>query len=67
MGIVGHVPAVDDFYEDDEPVEDVLAAFEGGQKQLTEPPPRGRTLFVDVARNVQTETGNTTFGELVRH
>ncbi|GLZ55668.1 hypothetical protein [Actinomycetospora sp. NBRC 106378] len=61
------MPAVNDFYEDDEPVEDVLAAFEAGEKQLTEPPSRGRTLFVDVARNAQVETGNTSSGELVQH
>lgn len=28
----------DDFYEDDEPVGDVLAAFEAGEKVVTEPP-----------------------------
>jgi len=28
----------DDFYEEDEPVEDVLAAFERGEKHLTGPP-----------------------------
>ena len=61
------MPAVNDFYEDDEPVEDVLAAFEAGEQQLTEPPPRGRTLFVDVAHNAQIETATTTSGELVRH
>ena len=29
-----------DFYEDDEPVEDVLAAFEAGEEGVTAPPPR---------------------------
>lgn len=28
----------DDFYEDDEPKEDVMAAFDAGEKQLTGPP-----------------------------
>lgn len=28
----------DDFYEDDEPVEDVVAAFEAGQPVVFEPP-----------------------------
>lgn len=28
----------DDFYEDDEPVEDVLAAFNAGEKGYTVPP-----------------------------
>lgn len=27
-----------DFYEDDEPIEDVLAAFDAGEKGLTAPP-----------------------------
>jgi hypothetical protein len=29
------------FYEEDEPVEDVIAAFEAGEKGLTEPPAHG--------------------------
>jgi hypothetical protein len=28
----------DDFYEDDEPVEDIIAAFEAGEKFVTTPP-----------------------------
>lgn len=35
----------EDFYEDDEPLEDVLAAFERGEKLVTARPP-GRTLTV---------------------
>lgn len=31
----------DDFFEEDEPVEDVLAAFEAGEKVQTEPPTGG--------------------------
>lgn len=31
----------DDFYEDDEPVADVLAAFEAGEKVTTRKPVRG--------------------------
>ena len=33
--------ADDNFFEEDEPVEDVLAAFEAGEQVLTEPPTRG--------------------------
>ncbi len=28
-----------DFYEDDEPIEDVIAAFDAGEKGVTRPPP----------------------------
>jgi len=38
-GLMGHH---EDFYVPDEPVEDVIAAFEAGEKHLTAPP-RGRT------------------------
>lgn len=36
-----------DFYEDDEPLEDVLHAYEAGEKGVTAPPGelRSRTLF----------------------
>jgi hypothetical protein len=36
-----------DFYEDDEPVEKLVAAFEQGQRVVTAPPGEGwgRTLF----------------------
>lgn len=36
----------DDFYKEDEPLEDVIAAFERGEKVLTAPP-RGRTVYLD--------------------
>lgn len=32
-----------DFYEDDEPVEDVFAAFDRGAKDVTRPPGLGQT------------------------
>jgi hypothetical protein len=59
--IMGHMAADDDFYEDDEPLEDVLRAFREGEKYVTEPPHQGVTLFVsfetaEVAR--QTHIGN---------
>jgi hypothetical protein len=36
-----------DFYKEDEPFEDVVAAFERGEKALTAPP-RGQTAYLDV-------------------
>ena len=36
-----------DFYEEDEPVEDVVAAFERGRKVLTRQPGRGQTVYLD--------------------
>jgi hypothetical protein len=36
----------DDFYEDDEPVEAVLAAFNAGEKGLTAPPVPGGGHFL---------------------
>lgn len=35
-----------DFYEDDEPVADVVAAFEAGESVITECP-HGQTWFLD--------------------
>lgn len=34
-------PRDDDFFEEDEPIEDVKAAFEAAEKHLTEPPAGG--------------------------
>lgn len=31
----------DDFFEEDEPIEDIIAAWDAGEKQLTEPPAGG--------------------------
>lgn len=36
-----------DFYEEDEPIEHVIAAFERGRKVLTHQPSRGRTVYLD--------------------
>jgi hypothetical protein len=38
----------DDFYEEDEPVEQVVQAFEQGDKQLTAGPSRGVTQTLDM-------------------
>ena len=43
----------DDFYEDDEPKEDVVAAFDAGDKQLTEPPHGRRRHAVMVEQDWQ--------------
>jgi hypothetical protein len=49
-----------DFYEDDEPLEEVLRAFHGGEKGLTARPVAGRTenlsLEPVVSRRGWTET-----------
>jgi hypothetical protein len=43
-------PDDNDFYEDDEPLEDVRAAFEAGERGTTAPPPglSSRTVFFDL-------------------
>lgn len=40
---MGGVDYDDDFYEEDEPLEDLIAAFERGEKGVTAPPPRSDT------------------------
>lgn len=39
-----------DFYEDDEPLDELLAEFEAGEKGVTGPPPElgSRTVFFDL-------------------
>jgi hypothetical protein len=47
----------DDFYEDDEPVEKIMAAFERGEKGVTASPSRGinETVMVPGLRPILTE------------
>ncbi|MFB9882970.1 hypothetical protein ACFFMN_34065 [Planobispora siamensis] len=45
-----------DFYEDDEPVEKIVAAFERGEKRLTKQPTRGFNEHLNLA-------GTTSVGE----
>lgn len=51
-----------DFYEDDEPVDKVVAAFEQGPKTVTTPP-RGRTAYL---RTEPFPRQNETAGRLVK-
>lgn len=53
----GHSDCVStsDFYEDDEPVETLLAAFDAGEQGVTGPPVRGRTDFFRLESPVQSE------------
>lgn len=53
----------DDFYEDDEPVEDVIAAFEAGEKGRTRPP-EGWTgpVRVGIDLNVRVRGNQTVAG-----
>lgn len=37
----------DDFYEDDEPLADIEARFEAGEKDVTAAPSRGKTMHLD--------------------
>lgn len=37
----------DDFYEEDEPLENVEAAFDRGRKVLTRRPGRAQTVYLD--------------------
>jgi hypothetical protein len=53
--------AADDFYEDDEPLEDVIRAFREGEKYSTEPPHQGMTMYFNIggpATPWQPATGN---------
>lgn len=53
--------AGDDFYEDDEPLEDVLRAFQDGEKFVTAQPHQGVTLFFNLsapATSLQVDTAN---------
>jgi hypothetical protein len=57
----GHMATTDDFYEDDEPLEDVLRAFREGEKYVTELPHQGLTLvfsFDAPASTPQADAGN---------
>lgn len=53
-----------DFFEDDEPVEKVIAAFERGKKRLTGTGSRGQTAYLSVPGNVEPASGNEPLGEL---
>jgi hypothetical protein len=51
----------DDFFEPDEPVNDVLKAFDSGTKGLTRRPERGQTAFwyhhaITLAPRVETQS-----------
>lgn len=48
-----------DFYEEDEPVADVIAAFERGRKVLTRRPARGQTVYLDGEGNQIVGTSTT--------
>ena len=55
-----------DFYEDDEPVEEVLKAFERGQKHVTEPPALGFNLHLSLrGKPTVGETGAVQGGNVV--
>jgi hypothetical protein len=53
---MGDMGTPDGFYEDDEPVEDVIAAFERGEQGFTRPP-----VVIDTAGLAAPESGTTTF------
>ncbi len=57
----------EDFYEDDEPVAAVIAAFDAGEKGKTAPRPLGVTTFLAVAgyKGLVPGTANRPAGELV--
>ena len=57
----GYMAADDDFYEDDEPLADVLRAFQEGEKYVTEPPHQGLTIYFSFEKPAapwETSTGN---------
>lgn len=64
-GHSGVVTAPGDYYEDDEPLEDVLRAYEAGEGGVTAPPPelRSRALFFDPGAGRGRETDLTPFGQ----
>lgn len=58
----------DDFFMEDERVEDVVRAFEEGQKHYTAPRhPRGRTMYLDATAHEVSEPASTPFGAVVAH
>lgn len=55
-----------DFYEDDEPVDKIKAAFAAGKKQQTTPPSRSTTTYLAVAGyGVRPAGVNQPNGELI--
>lgn len=50
---------MDDFYKEDGPVEELLAAFERGRKVLTAPSSRGQTVYLDSDGNQVRGTSTT--------
>jgi hypothetical protein len=59
------------FYEEDEPVIEIVVAFEQGTKGRTASPARGRTDFLYLGgvglANFAHPTHNETYGRLVHH
>jgi hypothetical protein len=49
-----------DFYEDDEPIEDVLAAWERGTKGVTAPRRRGFNMVFEIGRGVRAAAAGET-------
>lgn len=49
--MIASMAAHRDFYEDDEPLDDILAARESGEPFVTGPPSRGFTWFFDPFRS----------------
>lgn len=55
--------SIDGFYEDDEPVEKIIGAFDRGTKALTEAPPRGQTEYLVLCGPLLTDTPNMATAE----
>lgn len=63
MAGMGQTP---EFFEEDEPVEDIVRAFETSEHGVTEPAQRGRTLYLDTSSfTVSEQSEALPFGELV--
>lgn len=57
--------SANDFYEDDEPVEDIVAAFERGEKRITQRPNRGFNEHISMPGTSSVGETSTSGGVLV--
>jgi hypothetical protein len=60
-----------EFYEDDEPVNNIVQAFDEGEKEITASPERGQTTYLDLGGvgiiGFLQQSDNDAVGSLVRH
>jgi hypothetical protein len=55
------------FFEEDEPLDQIVRAFDEGEHGVTEPPHRGRTMYLDVTSFEVSEAVALPLRELAGH